>query len=411
MDLKLRVQLSVMMFLQYFVWGAWYVTMGTWLSQTLKFDGVEVGLAYGAVSIAALVSPVFVGMVADRFFPTEKIISFLHLFGAAVFLLIANTTEFSWFYLAFQLYAICFMPTIALTNSISFQNLKDPNTQFPGIRVLGTIGFIAANNVVSFAGFEASEAMFYIAAGASVLLGLFSFSLPHTPPKDKGQKPTISDVFGLKALQMLKQPSFLVFFIASVLICIPLSFYYAWANPFLNELGMANAASKMSLGQVSEILFLLVMPFFFRRLGVKMMLVVAMIAWAGRYLLFAWGDLGPAVWMLYGGILLHGICYDFFFVTGQIYVDDKAGKKIKSAAQGLITFATYGVGMFIGSYISGQIVQYYTVEQISGTINRNWEIIWLIPAGLSGAVLVLFTLFFRDKSGAVEAKPEKEAVA
>jgi len=397
MNQKLRLQLSSMMFLEYFVWGAWYVTMGTYLSQTLQFSGVEVGLAYGAVSIAAMVSPVFVGMVADRFFPTERILAFLHLFGAVVFVLIANADEFSWFYILFQLYAICFMPTVALTNSISFRNLDNPDTQFPGIRVLGTIGFIVAVNVVSFSGWEASKNMFYVGAACSVILGIYSLVLPHTPPKDKGAKVTISDVLGLKSLSLLKERSFLVFFISSILICIPLSFYYAWANPFLNELGMENAGSKMTLGQISETVFLIVMPFFFRRLGVKMMLVVAMVSWALRYVLFAYGDLGPTVWMLYLGILLHGICYDFFFVTGQIYVDNKAGEKIKAAAQGLITFATYGVGMFIGSYISGEIVEMYTLSEAGDALQRSWESIWLVPAALSAAVLVLFVIFFNEK--------------
>ena len=397
MNQKLRLQLSSMMFLEYFVWGAWYVTMGTYLSQTLKFSGVEVGLAYGAVSVAAMVSPVFVGMVADRFFPTERILAFLHLFGAVIFLLMANSVEFTGFYALFQLYAICFMPTVALTNSISFRHLSNPDAQFPGIRVLGTIGFIVAVNVVSFSGWEASSNMFYLSAACSVILGIYSFALPHTPPKDKGEKVTISDVLGLKSLSLLKERSFLVFFIASILICIPLSFYYAWANPFLNELGMENAGSKMTLGQASETIFLIIMPFFFRRLGVKMMLVVAMFSWALRYVLFAYGDLGPTVWMLYVGIILHGICYDFFFVTGQIYVDNKAGEKIKAAAQGLITFATYGVGMFIGSYISGEIVELYTNAQTTNEITRNWESIWMVPAALSAAVLVLFMVFFNEK--------------
>ena len=403
MKQSLRIQLSLMMFLEYFVWGAWYVTMGTYLTQTLNFSAGENGIAFGAVSVAAIISPIFVGMVADRFFPTQKILAALHLFGAVVLVLIGSSTEFIWFYLFFQLYTLCFMPTIALTNSISFSHLSDPDKQFPGIRVLGTIGFIAAGIVISFAGYEDKAAMFYISAACSVLLGIYSFFLPNTPPKDKGKKVTVSDLLGLKALSLLKERSFLIFFIASVLICIPLSFYYAWANPYLNELGMENAAAKMTLGQVSETLFLIIMPFFFRRLGVKWMLVVAMISWTARYVLFAYGDLGPMVWMLYGGIILHGICYDFFFVTGQIYVDNKAGEKIKSAAQGLITFATYGIGMYIGSFISGQVVEIYTLPE-----GHNWETIWLIPAGLSAFVLVIFFIFFSEKKSV--NKPEEVSI-
>ncbi|MBT28421.1 MAG: MFS transporter [Thalassobius sp.] len=403
MKQSLRIQLSLMMFLEYFVWGAWYVTMGTYLTQTLQFSASEIGIAFAAVSVAAMVSPIFVGMVADRFFPTEKILAVLHLFGAVVFVLIGNATEFSWFYLFFQIYTLCFMPTIALTNSISFRHLSDPDKQFPGIRVLGTIGFIAAGLVISFAGYEDKATMFYVSAVCSVILGIYSFFLPHTPPKDKGKEVTVSDILGLKALSMLKDRSFLIFFIASVLICIPLSFYYAWANPYLNELGMENAAAKMTFGQVSETLFLIIMPLFFRRLGVKWMLVVAMIAWIARYVLFAFGDLGPMSWMLFGGIVLHGICYDFFFVTGQIYVDNKAGDKIKSAAQGLITFATYGIGMFIGSFISGQVVEAYTIPD-----GHVWETIWLIPASLAAVVLVVFLIFFSEKKSV--NKPEEVTI-
>jgi len=405
MNQKIRLQLSGMMFLEYFVWGAWYVTMSNYLSKTLEFDGLQIGAAYGAVSVAALVSPFIVGMVADRFFATEKILAVLHLLGGVLFLLIANTTEFGLFYFLFQAYSILFMPTIALTNSISFQNLRDPNEQFPAVRVLGTIGFIAAVNVVSLSGFEASPMMFYIAGVSSFLLGMYCFFLPHTPPKDKGQKVTLKDVLGLKALSLFKSPSFAVFFVASILICIPLSFYYAWANPFLNALGMEAAGSKMTLGQLSEVFFMLIIPFFFRRLGVKWMLVVAMVAWAGRYVLFAYGDLGPSVWMLYASILLHGICYDFFFVTGQMYVDNKAGKNFKNAAQGLITFATYGVGMLIGNYISGLVVDMYSTDT-----SKDWEAIWLVPAVFSAAVLIIFTVFFKEKKGQIAKVPTtKEA--
>ncbi|MBX2841382.1 MAG: nucleoside permease [Flammeovirgaceae bacterium] len=395
MNLKLRFQLSTMMFLNYFIWGAWYVTMGTYLGSTLSFSGAEIGVLFGAVSVAALVSPFFVGMIADRFFATEKILSFLHFIGGILFILIANATEFSWFYLFFQIYMLCFMPTVALTNSLSFRNLKDPNGEFPGIRVLGTLGFIAAMNIISHFELEESEMMFILAAMSSFALGFFSLFLPKTPPKEKGQKVTISDVLGLKAVGLLKEKSFLIFFIASVLICIPLAFYYAWANPFLNELGMEKAASKMSWGQVSETLFLLVMPFFFRKLGVKWMLVVAMISWGLRYFLFAFGDLGGLEWMLYGGIILHGICYDFFFVTGQIYVDNKAGEEAKGAAQGLITFATYGLGMLIGSYISGWIVDYYIAAD---GLAHNWKEIWMVPALGAMGVLLLFVFFFTEKS-------------
>ena len=393
----LRLQLSSMMFLEYFIWGSWYVTMGTYLGSTLHFSGPQIGIAYTAVSIAAMVSPIFVGMVADRFFPTQRILGVLHFAGALLLFATSTILSFSVFYPVFIGYMLCFMPTIALTNSLSFHQMEDPGTQFPGVRVVGTIGFIAAMNVVSFLGLEANAAQFLIAAAASLALGVYTFFLPHTPPKQKGERVTVNDVLGLDALKLMKGRSFAILVISSVLISIPLAFYYSFANLFLNDIGMENAASKMSLGQVCEILFLLVMPFFFRRLGVKNMLMLAMACWGLRYVLFAYGDNDSLVWMLYGGILLHGICYDFFFVTGQIYVDRAAPAHLKSATQGLITFATYGVGMFIGSWLSGEIVGYFSTAGPGGELVTDWQATWLVPAIASAVVLVIFGLLFREK--------------
>jgi nucleoside transporter len=407
MKTSLRLQLSSMMFLEYFIWGSWYVTMGTYLGSTLNFSGPEIGIAYTAVSIAAMVSPIFVGMVADRFFPTQRILGALHFVGALLLLATSSILTFGLFYPIFIGYMLCFMPTIALTNSLSFHQMENPGTQFPGIRVVGTIGFIVAMNVVSFLELEANAAQFLIAAAASLALGIFTFFLPHTPPRQKGERVTVNDVLGLDALKLMKGRSFAILVISSVLISIPLAFYYSFANPFLNDIGMEKAASKMSLGQVCEILFLIVMPFFFLRLGVKKMIMLAMACWALRYVLFAYGDNGSLVWMLYGGILLHGICYDFFFVTGQIYVDRAAPAHLKSATQGLITFATYGVGMFIGSWLSGEVVGYFSSAGPGGQVTNDWRAIWLVPAIASAVVLVVFTLLFRDKKE-VETTPAPE---
>lgn len=393
MDFRTRAQLSGMMFLEYFVWGAWYVTLGTYLGATLQFEGTQIGLAYGAFAIAAMISPFFVGMVADRFFPTERVLGVLHLVGAVLLYFLSQTTDFGLFYPLIIAYTLCFMPTIALTNSLSFQHMENPGKEFPGVRVLGTISWIIAGLIVGYLSIEDQATPILIAAGMSVLMGLYSFTLPHTPPKSKGEKASWQDIIGLDALKLMKDRSFAVLFIASLLICIPLSFYYSFANLFLNNIGVENAAGKMTMGQMSEILFLLLMPFFFKRLGYKKMLMIGMGAWALRYVLFMFGDPGSLVWMLYGGIILHGICYDFFFVTGQIYVDERAPKNIKNAAQGLITFATYGVGMFIGSLLSGIIAENYTVDQNT----YLWDKIWLVPAVLSAIVLVLFTIFFKEK--------------
>ncbi|MDF9795481.1 nucleoside transporter [Catalinimonas alkaloidigena] len=396
MTIKTRLQLSGMMFLQFFVWGAWYVTLGTYLGVTLKFEGSQIGLAYSAFAIAAMISPFFVGMVADRFFPTERVLAVLHLIGAALLYWLAQIEDFSLFYPVIIAYTLCFMPTIALTNSLSFENMENPGEQFPAIRVVGTISWIIVGLIVGYLDIEALNTPILLASASSVVMGLYCFTLPHTPPKSKGQKASVKDILGLDALKLMKDRSFSVLFIASLLICIPLSFYYSFANLFLNDLGVENAAGKMTMGQGSEILFLLLMPFFFKRFGYKIMLMVGMAAWGARYALFMFGNPTELVWMLYGGIILHGICYDFFFVTGQIYVDERAPKAVKNAAQGLITFATYGVGMFIGSWLSGIIVEANTI--VSDDVNEYlWDKIWLVPAVLSVIVLVLFTIFFREK--------------
>jgi nucleoside transporter len=391
MNSSVRLRLSIMMFLTYVVWGAWYVAMGTYLNEVLQFDGQQIGLAYGANALAAMVSPFFVGMVADRFFPTERIMAVLHLAGGALLLWVASLTEFSQFYPVLIAYTLCYMPTLALANSLSFHQMKNPGKEFPAIRVLGTIGWIAVGFLIDFLGYGKSAGMFHVAAIASFALGLFCFALPHTPPTQKGTAITARDILGLDALALMKERSFLIFVIGSFLICIPLQFYYAFTNAFLSEAGMTNVNAKMTIGQMSEIGFMLLMPFFFVRLGIKKMLLIGMAAWVARYLLFAYGNAGPLVWTLYLGIALHGICYDFFFVTGQIYVDQKAPGHLRGAAQGFIAFVTLGVGMFIGSWLSGRIVDIYTAETV-----KNWQAIWMAPAIMAGVVLVLFALFFKD---------------
>jgi nucleoside transporter len=397
MNPSIRLKLSVMMFLQYFLWGSWYVTMGTYLLQTRQFSGQQSGLASGTTALAAMVSPFFVGLIADRFFATERILAALHLAGALLLYWVSTLTDFGTFYTVLLLYTLCYMPTLALTNSLSFHQMSNPGKEFPGIRVLGTIGWIVAGLVISFGlHVEASATQFRVAALCSLVLGLFCFALPHTPPSKLGHKVQARDIIGLDALQLMKDPSFAIFLIGSFLICIPLQFYYAFTNPFLNEIGLANAAGKMTLGQASEVGFMLLMPWFFVRLGVKRMLLAGMLAWAARYVLFAYGNTGAFVWMLYIGILLHGMCYDFFFVTGQIYVDQKAPLHIRAAAQGFIAFVTLGVGMFIGSYVSGWVVDLYSYQS-GATRLHDWRPIWLIPAVASLLLVVLFAVAFRDR--------------
>ncbi len=399
MPTTVRIKLSVMMFLEFFIWGAWYVTMGTWLG-ALGFSGEQIGLTYGTTAVAAIISPFFVGMIADRFFASQRLLAVLHLAGG-VALFVASTQSAFWpLYTAVLIHTLFYMPTLALTNSLSFRQMRDPGREFPPVRVLGTIGWIVAGLVVGTMGIEATGRPMQLAAAGSVALAAFCLLLPHTPPQATGRV-TVRAVLGLDALYLMKDRSFAVFVIGSFLVCIPLQFYYAFANPFLNAIGVTNAAGKMTMGQMSEIVFMLLMPWFFRRLGVKYMLLVGMAAWVARYVLFAYGNNADLVWMLYGGILLHGICYDFFFVTGQIYVDQKAPPHMRAEAQGFITFVTYGVGMLIGSWLSGRVVDAYALP---GGTGHDWQTIWLVPAAMAAVVLALFALFFRSSEKAEPAR-------
>ncbi len=387
--------LAGMMFLQFFVWGAWAVTLGTYLGTTLKFEGAQIGLVYGTTAIAAIVSPLFVGMVADRFFASQRVYAALHIAGAALLVLASRSVEFAALYWVMLVYALCYMPTLALANGIAFRHLAEPDRQFPVVRVLGTIGWITAGLLVGVLGIEAVNTPLHIAAGASVPLAIYALWLPHTPPPSAGDKPSISQLLGLDAFAVLRERSFAVLFICSVLISIPLAFYYNFTNLFLNELGMANAAGKMTLGQMSEVAFMLLMPWLFRRMGIKWMIAAGMFAWVLRYALFAWGDVDPGrVWMLYAGIVLHGICYDFFFVAGQMYADQRAPRALRNSVQALMTLGTYGLGMFIGSLVSGKIVSAWTAAD--GV--RDWPTIWMMPAAMALAVLLIFLLTFRSAS-------------
>jgi len=392
-----RVKLSVMMFLEYFVYGAWYVTAGTYFIETLKFNGGQAGLAYGSMGIAAMISPFFVGMVADRFFSSERVMAVLLIIGAVVLYYVSTITTFSSFYPLLIIYALTFMPTLALANSISFDHIENPARDFPKIRVLGTIGWIVAGVLVGTLGIESTAIPMKIAAAGSLVFGLFALTLPHTPPHAAGQRLRVRDVLGLDALSLFKDKSFTVFVVGSFMLVIPLQFYYTFTNAFLNESGMTQAATKMTLGQASELGFMLLLPWFLTRLGIKRIMLLGMAAWAVRYLFFAYGNTGPNLWMLYAGILIHGMCYDFFFVSGQIYVDEQATLKIRAAAQGLIAFVTLGIGNVIGSWLSGLVVQAYQITGPNGAITHDWRSIWLIPAVGSAVIFVIFLFWFKPK--------------
>lgn len=403
MNKSTQIKLSVMMFLEFFIWGGWFVTLGTFLGNNLNASGAETGMAYSTQSWGAIIAPFIIGLIADRFFNAEKILGILHLIGAVLMFQMSKTTDFNVFYPYVLGYMIAYMPTLALVNSVSFNQMKDPAKEFSYIRVWGTVGWIVAGLGISYLfHWDAAEGIksgllqntFLMTAIASAVLGVFSFALPKTPPKaNKDEKINISDILGLDAIKLLNNRNFLVFFISSILICIPLAFYYQNANPFLTEIGMENPTGKMTVGQISEVLFMLLLPFFFKKYGFKKTLLIGMLAWTLRYLLFAYGNSGELSFMLIIGIALHGICYDFFFVSGQIYTDSKAGEKFKSAAQGLITLATYGVGMLIGFWVAGKISDKYLIAENT----HSWQDIWIFPAVFAFVVMILFAIFFKNE--------------
>lgn len=428
-------RLSAMMFLEFFLWGAWYVTVGNYMGAHGMGD--QVYWAYTVGPIAAIISPFFLGMVADRFFATERVLGVMHLIGGVALLAAPAAAPgvdgTPWIFIGvLMLHMLCYMPTLGLTNTLAFHHMTNQEKQFPLIRVFGTIGWIVANIVVSkWLGADKTAAQFYVAGGSGLLLGVFSFTLPHTPPPAAGRKVSIRDVLGLDALVLMKQRSFAVFVISSFLICIPLAAYYNYAPVFADAVGFHNVAFNMSYGQMTEIFFMLVMPLFFAWLGVKWMLLLGMLAWVVRYGLFAAAAGSGMLGLVIGGIVLHGMCYDFFFVTGFIYVDKKANPKIRGQAQGLLVLVTQGVGMLIGAQAIGHLVnaskaanydalvakaaelrtQAEAIAQTSAAQAatlwhqasqalleaRDWHTIWLVPCIFAAVIMVGFFFLFSEK--------------
>jgi nucleoside transporter len=458
-------RLSVMMFIQFFVWGAWYVTAPNYLG-TIGFTGGDFGWTYSVGPIAGMITPLFVGMIADRFFAAQRILAVLHLAGAAIMycaakLMIGDNPAAATINWVFFGYMLTYFPTLALSNTVAMRNMDDPEKQFPIVRVWGTIGWIAANFVLSWRGWDTTIDMFYLTSGSALLLGILSFGLPHTPPNQE-KEVSVREILGLEALVLLKNPAYLVFIICSMLICIPLAFYYQIASRVVEMVDFTSIgavqsmaellqfknviAATMSFGQISEIFFMLVMPFFFRRLGVKWMLFIGMLAWVARYALFAFGAPDEVRWMILLGIVLHGICYDFFFVTGQIYTDKKAPESIRGQAQGLLVMLTLGLGMLIGAQTAGRIETLCTTEKAAAASKQveafgpeikalegqldsavgneksaieeqiaelndkksakrmeylrsiQWKPLWGIPAIFAAVIMILFAAIFRDTS-------------
>ena len=410
MQAQIKTKLAIFMFLQYLIWGSWYVSMASYLSKTLQFSGEQIGLAYGAFAIGAMIAPFFVGLIADRYFASEKILAFLGIFGGLLLFLLPEMTTFGGFYPMLILYCCTYVPTLALGNSVSLHHLENPKRDFPLVKTLSAVGWIAAGLMLSFVFHgELSAIQFYVAGTISILFGLFSLTLPHTPPMKTGKDVSLGEILGLDALALLKKPSFAIFIACMFLICIPLYFYFVNMNLYVTELGWTNSAAKMSLAQVSDIIFLILLPILLSTLGYKKTIFIGILAWAARYFFLAGSvDAGNMqTTFVFTAILLHGVCYDFLFIAGQLYVDGEANERIRGAAQGLIAFILWGVGAFVGTNLAGISQAAYTLENAIGTIAHDWQGIWIYPAWGSVAVLVIFVVFFREPKKVVKLDAEK----
>jgi nucleoside transporter len=400
MQRNLQIHLSAFMFLQYYIWGSWYVSMGSYMEKVLGFSGVEIGAAYGAFAIGAMISPFFVGLIADRYFSSEKMLGVLGLLGGGVLCLLPEMKAFSAFYPMLILYCTLYVPTLALGNSLSLHHLHDAKTAFPRVKILSAVGWIAGGITVSRMGADESAAQFYLAGGLSIAFGLFSFTLPHTPPKKVGQNVSVREILGLDALALLRKPVFAIYIACMFLICIPLYFYFAGMHIYLNnELKWKNVTEKMTLAQVSDVVFLFLLPLMLLKLGYKKTICIGMLAWILRYFLLAQSANSNATMqtvLIFGAILLHGVCYDFLFIAGQLYVDSESNERIRGAAQGFFAFILWGIGGFVGTLLAGIVMDAHKLAEPVGTIKHDWSGIWLWPALGATAVLIVFLLFFRE---------------
>jgi nucleoside transporter len=394
----LKSKLCVFMFLQYFIWGSWYVSLGTYLANVLKFGGEQIGAAYGAFAIGAMISPFFVGLIADRYFASEKLLAVLGVLGGGILCCLPLLHDFATFYPVLILYCAAYVPTLALGNSLSLHHLANPSTDFPRVKIFSAIGWIAGLFTLSAIKGEQSSVQFYLAGGVSVLFGLFALTLPHTPPKKTGANVSLGEILGFDALALLKKPSFAIFIGCMFLICIPLYFYFVMLGIYLTELKWDFMAVKTSLAQVSDVVFLFLLPVFLRRLGYKTTIFIGILCWAARYFFLAGSVTLPSAQtlLIYSAILLHGVCYDFLFIAGQLYVDSEANERIRGAAQGFIAFILWGVGAFVGTMLAGRVLAANKLASPSGGLSYDWQNIWLLPGIGAVAVMVIFLIFFRE---------------
>jgi nucleoside transporter len=389
----LHIRLAFLLFLQFFIWGSYFVTMGTYLLQKLQFSGHEVGLVYGTTAIAAMISPFLLGILADRHFSTERLLAWLNLGGAALMFSTSLSQTFWPFYLLIMVYTFTYMPTFSLNASLCFHHLKDPSRDFPRVRVFGTLGWVVSGILISYLNIETEVTPMYISAGASLFTGLYCFSLPQTPPH--GEKTSIKDWLGPEVRRLFQDRSFSILMIIMVLVSIPIAFYYSFVNPYLNEIGFENAAGKMSIGQISEMLFMLVLPWFINRFGLKLTIFIGLFTWGARYLMFAFGNSQDLAWLIYTAIFLHGLAFTFSGLSVQIYLNNSVPASLRSTAQGFYTFLTLGLGTLIGTFLAGNVVAYYT----SPAGQFSWQEIWYVPAAIGILVSLYFVIRFKsDKS-------------
>jgi nucleoside transporter len=399
MQTQLKIKLAVFMFLQYFIWGSWYVSMGAYLSNTLKFEGAQIGLAYGAFAIGAMISPFLVGLIADRYFASEKILAVLGILGGVMLFALPQFETFGTFYPALIIYCALYVPTLALGNSLSLHHISNPQTDFPRVKLFSAVGWIAGLAALNFLKGAESPIQFYLAGGASIVFAIFSLMLPHTPPKKTGADVSLGEILGLDALAMLKKPSFAIFIFCMFLICIPLYFYFVNLGIYLTELKWENMLVKTSLAQVSDIVFFLLLPLFLRRFGYKITIFFGIACWVARYFALSGSvdaDSATATALIFTAILLHGACYDFLFIAGQLYVDDEATERTRGAAQGFIAFILWGVGAFVGTLLAGKVLARHALAEPVNGLSHDWQAIWQTPAWGAAAVLVIFLLFFKN---------------
>ena len=400
MQTQLKVKLSIFNFLQYFIWGSWYVSMGIYLGKTLNFSGEQVGAAYGAFAIGSMISPFIVGLIADRYFASEKMLATLSLLGGAMLCALPMFDVFKSFYPTLILYCALYTPTLALGNSLALHHLEDAKTAFPRVKLWSAVGWIGGGWALSLLDGERTATQFYLAGGASIALALFSLTLPHTPPRKTGANVSVRELLGLDALALMKKPSFAIFILCMFLICIPLYFYFVMTGIYLAELGWENITGKMTLAQVSDVVFMFMLPIMLKKLGYKKTIALGILAWIARYFLLAGSDRFSDMQapLIFGAILLHGVCYDFLFIAGQLYVDDEANPRIRAACQGFIAFILWGVGAFVGTMLAGKVLANNEIVNEAGKTVHDWGAIWPTPAFLAVGVLVVFALFFREPS-------------